>query len=127
MADGAVISTINLAEVFSRLADARPDLAALFTGIDPGAEAEADPHIQSSLGRGAPVLPGTLTVEPFTLSDAMACAALRPRTKARGLSLGDRACLALGRRLNAKVLTADRNWLELDLNDLGIHVELIRS
>jgi ribonuclease VapC len=126
MAAGAVISTVNLAEVFTRLADARPDLADLFVQLDADAGPEVQPHVQTSLGAGAPVLPDTLTVEPFTLTDAMACAALRPATRPRGLSLGDRACLALGRRIGSTVLTADRNWLELDHDAVGVTIELIR-
>jgi len=37
-------------------------------------------------------------------------AALRPLTRRHGLSLGDRACLALGWRPRLPVLTADRAW-----------------
>ena len=40
-----------------------------------------------------------------------------------GLSLGDRACLALGKRLNLPVLTADKVWTSLSL---GITINLIR-
>lgn len=48
---------------------------------------------------------------------------LRPLTRSRGLSLGDRACLALGRQLNLPVLTTDRAWGGLDL---GVEVRLVR-
>ena len=41
---------------------------------------------------------------------------LRPMTKPLGLSLGDRACLALGLVLNQPVITADRQWSQLNLN-----------
>jgi PIN domain nuclease of toxin-antitoxin system len=44
-------------------------------------------------------------------------------TKAHGLSLADRACLALAKRLDLPVVTADRDWAGLDL---GITVQLIR-
>jgi ribonuclease VapC len=44
-------------------------------------------------------------------------------TKRYGLSLGDRACLALAIERKAKVYTTDRNWKNLDL---GIAVEVIR-
>lgn len=43
-----------------------------------------------------------LAVEPFTDADALAAAALYPRTAASGLSLGDRACLALAQRLGSR-------------------------
>jgi PIN domain nuclease of toxin-antitoxin system len=46
---------------------------------------------------------------------------LLPQTRLRGLSLGDRACLALGLALKAPIYTADRAWKELIL-DVAIHV-----
>ena len=59
----------------------------------------------------------------FTRSDAAEAAALRPATRRAGLSLGDRACLALAKRLDLPVLTADTLWSPLDL---GIDIRLIR-
>jgi PIN domain nuclease of toxin-antitoxin system len=44
-------------------------------------------------------------------------------TRHAGLSLGDRACLALGEGLGYPVITADRVWASLDL---GIEVVVIR-
>jgi len=52
-------------------------------------------------------------IEAFTVEDAECAARLWPVTRAPGLSLGDRACLALGRRVGAPVLTTDRVWLDL--------------
>lgn len=40
-------------------------------------------------------------------------AELRPLSKAFGLSLGDRACLALGLVQNLPVMTADRVWSDV--------------
>ncbi|MGN6583586.1 MAG: type II toxin-antitoxin system VapC family toxin [Rhizobiaceae bacterium] len=54
---------------------------------------------------------------------AAVAVALRPATRERGLSLADRACLALAVREGLPALTADRIWAELDL---PCPVELIR-
>jgi ribonuclease VapC len=64
-----------------------------------------------------------LAVEPFTEADALVAAALYPKTASRGLSLGDRACLALAHRLGSTAVTADQAWAKLDLD---IAVQLIR-
>jgi PIN domain nuclease of toxin-antitoxin system len=45
------------------------------------------------------------------------------KTRGLGLSLADRACLALAIERGAAVLTADRTWAELDL---GIEIRLVR-
>lgn len=107
IAGGAVIATVNLAEALSTLA-AR--------GQDPGAVA------LDLTSRG--LLDGAITVEPFTTIDAIEAARLRPLTSSAGLSLADRSCLAVARRLSTVVLTADRAW---DGLALGIDVRLIRS
>lgn len=52
-----------------------------------------------------------LEVEPVTISDAEAAAALWSRGS--GLSLGDRLCLALAARLGVDALSADSAWFEL--------------
>jgi PIN domain nuclease of toxin-antitoxin system len=123
---GAVLSAVNFAESLSRLADLRPDLAQGFGTIVAQLDPETLPPSLPGLGAGAPVLPRNVTVAPFTLPDAITCAALRPVTRPKGLSLGDRACIALGRRLHAPVFTADRSWLELDLDALAVDVRLVR-
>lgn len=66
-----------------------------------------------------------LTIEPFLREDAHQAALLRLPTRELGLSLGDRSCLALARRLGVPALTADRIWARLP-PDLGLEVELIR-
>jgi PIN domain nuclease of toxin-antitoxin system len=63
-----------------------------------------------------PVLDGAVIGEPFTTPDAIETARLRPLTRSAGLSLADRACLALGRRLRTTVLTADQAWISLTLD-----------
>jgi len=64
-----------------------------------------------------------LEVVPFDEADATDAGLLRATTRGFGLSLGDRACLALGKRLELPVLTTDRAWAQLDL---GVEVVLIR-
>jgi len=64
-----------------------------------------------------------LQIVPFDEDLAERAGALRAATKAYGLSLGDRACLALAERSRLPVLTADRMWKELDLH---IDVEVLR-
>ena len=64
-----------------------------------------------------------VTLVPFEAADAYAAGDLRQDTRRFGLSFGDRACIALARRLGMPVLTADRAWAKLDL---GVAVELIR-
>jgi ribonuclease VapC len=107
LAAGAVISIVNYAEVLSRLADAGEDPA---TGN----------HRLSEQG----LIGGLLEVVPLTEEDAVAIAQLRASTRAHGLSLGDRACLATGLRLGWPVVTADRTWALLDV---GVTVQLIRQ
>ena len=51
----------------------------------------------------------------FTADDAEIVARLRAPTRALGLSLADRACLALAERLGVAAHTADRAWAQLDL------------
>lgn len=99
LADG-VISAVNAAEVLSKLADA---------GLTAGEAKES----LSLLG---------ISIIAFELRDAEAVAALRGHTKSKGLSLGDRACLALGLRLGAVVVTAERSWAGLKIG----RVETIR-
>jgi PIN domain nuclease of toxin-antitoxin system len=62
-------------------------------------------------------------VEPFTYDDALEAAALAASTRRQGLSLGDRACLALARRLGATALTADREWSRLEVQ---VSIRLLR-
>jgi len=50
-------------------------------------------------------------------------AALRLPTRSLGLSLADRACLALARRLDLPVITAGLTWLGADV---GVEIRSIR-
>jgi PIN domain nuclease of toxin-antitoxin system len=96
---GATISTVNLAEVLSRTAE---------HGLEP------DRLVEQLVERG--LLDGAIAVEPFTAADAVEVGRLRPLTRDAGLSLGDRACLALARRLGVPAYTADRTWSRVSLD-----------
>ena len=60
-------------------------------------------------------------IVPFTVEQAKTAGSLIAQTRSLGLSLGDRACLALALDLKAPVYTADRSWKNLRL-DLRINV-----
>ena len=62
-------------------------------------------------------------VEPFTVEQARVAGDLVEKTSALGLSLGDRACLALAIVLGTPVYTTDRLWKKLKL---GIPIHLLR-
>lgn len=102
---GSFISTINWAEVLSTAIHRGEDIDELISKIESANE----------LSR--------LTILPAIEIDAIQIARLRPATKTLGLSLGDRACLALGLRLDLTVLTADQIWKNLALN---IPITIIR-
>jgi len=97
----AIISTVNLAEVVTRLAAVKMP----------------EDEIRTVLG-----LLGLTTVE-FDEAQAIQAGLFYPDTHSFGLSLGDRACLALAHHLQAPALTADRVWRELGID---VIVELIR-
>lgn len=67
----------------------------------------------------------SLQVIPFTAELAIESARLRQPTRAQGLSLGDRACLALAQQRQCPVLTGDRPWLDL-AEALGIQIQTFR-
>ena len=97
----AVISTVSLAEVQSKLVS---------RGLSPdNAWAAALVPVEEAI--------------PFTSEQAKAAGSLVAETRALGLSLGDRACLALGLALQAPVYTADRSWKNLKL---GLRIHVIR-
>jgi ribonuclease VapC len=63
-----------------------------------------------------------LDIVPFDDEQAMETARLRPLTRPLGLSLSDRACLALARKLRLPAMTTDRAWGRLDI---GVQVTVI--
>lgn len=88
--------------------------------------------MQKSIDRGVGV-PGLrddlealgIEVVVFDADAAEETANLRAATRSAGLSLGDRACMALAARSNLPAMTADRSWAELDVGT-PIEVVLIR-
>lgn len=64
-----------------------------------------------------------LSIVDFDTQQAVQAGLLRRATRARGLSLGDRACLGLALARGVRVLTTDRVWAGLKL---GIEIEVIR-
>lgn len=67
-----------------------------------------------------------LGVLAFDARDAERVAQLIEHTRPHGLSLGDRACLALAARWEIPALTGDGAWAEVDFGPEPIRVELIR-
>ena len=97
----ALISSVNQAEVLGKL-------------LDRGLSADDVAAISQQL---------PLKVMPFTPEQAQLAGGLRPATRALGLSLGDRCCLALAQQQGgATVVTADRPWAGL----AGFDITLIR-
>jgi ribonuclease VapC len=96
----AAISAVNFSEVVSKIADR-------------GAPAEAIREALDGLD---------LDVRPFGIELAYAAGELRRSTRATGLSLGDRACLALAASLNATALTADQAWRGVAIEASSIEV-----
>ena len=64
------------------------------------------------------------TIIPLDLEQAGYVAELQSKVQHKGLSLGDRACIALGIKLQVPIYTADRIWAELQLD--GADIKLIR-
>jgi PIN domain nuclease of toxin-antitoxin system len=64
---------------------------------------------------------------PYTDGDALAVAALYPQVSGRGIPLGDRACLALARRLDAPAVTAGYLWIGLSLDIAVQHIRPARG
>jgi PIN domain nuclease of toxin-antitoxin system len=65
----------------------------------------------------------TIEIVPFTTADAALAASLVMQTRALGLSLGDRACLALALARRIPAVTADRTWARLHI---GIDIQVVR-
>jgi PIN domain nuclease of toxin-antitoxin system len=99
--DEACLSTVNLSEVLGRFARDGMDVH------------EAARRISAT----------TIEIVPFSAHHAQSAAELLPLARPLGLSLGDRACLALAHARDVPAVTADRAWRELDV---GIELIVIR-
>jgi PIN domain nuclease of toxin-antitoxin system len=90
----SAISSVNLSEVLAKL---------LESGMD------------ETSARLAVAVLGIGEIIDFTEDLAWEAARLRPLTRQYGLSLGDRACIALAIKLNVPAVTADKEWSKLKL------------
>jgi ribonuclease VapC len=89
----SIISAVNACEVLTKL-------------IDAGLPMEEARESFDLLG---------LDVIDFNKELGEKAASLRSVTRKKGLSLGDRCCLALGLHLKIEVVTAEREWAKLKL------------
>ncbi|WP_417232549.1 type II toxin-antitoxin system VapC family toxin [Brevundimonas sp.] len=97
----AVLSSVNLAEVVTKL-------------VERGMTETQVSLVVGALG---------CRIADFDAGLAYRTGALRTGTQQHGLSLGDRACLALAQQQGLPVMTADRIWSQLDV---GITIDVIR-
>jgi PIN domain nuclease of toxin-antitoxin system len=100
---GALASTVNVAEVATRLFALQMPEDTVETIID---------TLQ-------------LAIQPFDYAQALETARLRSATRAQGLSLGDRACLALAKTQRVPALTTDRVWQDI-ADAVQVSVDLVR-
>jgi ribonuclease VapC len=98
---GAVVSTVNLAEIQTKL---------VRMGHDP-----EKAWIDALLLETPP--------EPYTAEQAKIAGTLAKETQSLGLSLGDRSCLALAISLKAPVYTTEQVWRNLKV---GVPIHVIR-
>jgi PIN domain nuclease of toxin-antitoxin system len=99
--DLAVVSAVNLAEVQGKLVKMG----------HPPEDAWSDANLLET------------TPEPFTADQAKIAGSLIAQTEKYGLSLGDRACLALAIALKAPVYTTEQLWRDLKV---GVPIHVIR-
>jgi PIN domain nuclease of toxin-antitoxin system len=97
-----VMSSVNVSEIASILLDSDMNTTETQESIEPFID----------------------SIVSFDFEHSIACASLKKITKHLGLSLGDRACIALGIKLKLPIYTADKIWQELKLENTEI--KLIR-
>jgi PIN domain nuclease of toxin-antitoxin system len=98
---GSCISSVNFAEVLGRFARDGHDVRRVAKRLE-------DAGIE---------------VVPFVADDAAVAASLRPTTDPLGLSLGDRACLALALTRSLPAITADQAWRKVKV---GVDIRIVR-
>lgn len=98
---GAIVSAVNVAEIYAKCAERSQDV-------------EAARRVLQNM---------PLEIRGFDEPQALLSGKLRVLTRPFGLSLGDRACLAMAILEKRPVMTADRTWQKLDL---GVEIIAIR-
>ncbi len=88
----SVTSAVNVSEVVAKLQERGGSDSAIMSILN-----DFDVHVVA-----------------FDGEQAIAAGMLRNKTRKKGLSLGDRACLALAASRKATAVTADKAWLDLD-------------
>jgi ribonuclease VapC len=101
--EDALVSTVNVAEVYT------------YAAIN-GFPTEAIDAFFADTG---------IAIKPFSHDQAITAGGFAAKTRKAGLSLGDRACLALAAAHGVDVLTADHPW-EAVADDLGIAITFLR-
>jgi ribonuclease VapC len=90
--DNAIVSAVNYAEAVSKLHERNVEASTITAILESFPAAIID----------------------FDSEQAIATAALRNATRSRGLSLGDRACLALAASRGATAVTTDKAWKDFE-------------
>ena len=101
--DGALMSSVNLAEVvghYARLGADRADIQAMLS-------------------------PLPIEIVPVDAGVAFEAGMMRLIGEVAGLSLGDRICLSLAKMRQARSLTANKAW-KVVADELEVDVELVR-
>ncbi len=99
----AAISTVNWCEVLTKM-------------VDRGADPDRALELMQNTG---------LKIMPFDRAQAEAAGRLRAVTRRAGLSLGDRACLALTLALGGRAITCDRGWAAI-ADDAQVIIDVLR-
>jgi ribonuclease VapC len=103
---GTALSAVNWAEVLSKLL-----------------ERGQQPQTVTAQLRDLGLLGQAIQIYSVDEALALTIAELLPDTRSMGLSLGDRACLALALKLKLPALTADKAWGNVNV---GVSVRMIR-